>query len=90
MWPDLDPATEPVAASEAWYFGAIDDQLFTQGLNGNVEPDLATGYKFVNGTTFSIYLRHGVTYPDGTPLDAQSVAKRRSDDVAGRAVCCSV
>jgi ABC-type transport system substrate-binding protein len=66
--------TEPVAASEAWYFDAIDDQLFIQGLNGNLEPDLATGYKFVNGTTFTMYLRHGVTYSDGTPFDAQSVA----------------
>lgn len=87
MWPDLDPATEPVAASEAWYFDAIDDQLFDQGLNGNLEPDLATGYKFVNGTTFTIYLRHGVTYSDGTPFDAQSVAANIRRDLEPQYAC---
>jgi peptide/nickel transport system substrate-binding protein len=71
MWPDLDPATAPTAGSEAWYFDAIDGQLFDQGRHGNLLPDLATGYEFVNGKTFTIYLRRGVTFSDGTPFNAQ-------------------
>ncbi|MBO0887179.1 MAG: ABC transporter substrate-binding protein [Acidimicrobiales bacterium] len=88
-WPNLDPATVPVAGSESWYFDAIDGQLFDQGLHGALLPDLATGYQFTNAKTFTIDLRHGVTFSDGTPFNAQAVAFniKRDLDPANACTC---
>jgi peptide/nickel transport system substrate-binding protein len=52
--------------------GAVYDSL-TQ-LNGTkVAPDLATSWSFTTPTTMIIHLRSGVTFSDGTPLDAAAV-----------------
>lgn len=45
-------------------------------LNGQssvVYPDLATSWQFVNPTTFRLFLRHGVTFQDGTAFNAAAV-----------------
>jgi peptide/nickel transport system substrate-binding protein len=75
-WPDgLDPGTNTCCLVEDEpYNDAIFGQLFTQTSKGQAAPDLATGWKFLNGDkTVDIYLRHGVTFQDGTPFNAAAV-----------------
>ena len=75
-WPSLDPGNDPQAAAEDdAYFEAIFGNLFQMNGKGQIVPDLATGYSTSNGgQTVSIFVRHGVTFTDGTPLDASAVA----------------
>jgi peptide/nickel transport system substrate-binding protein len=74
-WPvGLDPATNTSDLADAPYMNSIFGTLFDVGPNGKLVGNLATGYKFINGGKgFEISLRHGVTFTDGTPLDAQVV-----------------
>jgi peptide/nickel transport system substrate-binding protein len=76
-WPEgLDPGTNTCCDGEDEpYMDAIFGELFKQNAKGQPVPDLATGYKFLNGgKTVDIFLRHGVTFQDGTPLNASAVA----------------
>lgn len=50
------------------------DNLFFQTPDGKLEPHLATGYEVSeDGKTYTIKLREGVTFTDGTPFNAQAV-----------------
>jgi len=52
----------------------IYDTLFFQTLDGKLEPRLATGYKASkDGLSYTITLRKGVKFSDGTPFDAKAV-----------------
>lgn len=52
----------------------IYDTLFYQAPDGKLEPRLATGYKASkDGLSYTITLRKGVKFSDGTPLDAKAV-----------------
>jgi peptide/nickel transport system substrate-binding protein len=74
-WPGLDPATDTSDDADAVYMNAIYGELFEQGTNNQVIPDLATGYSFANGgKTVNIFLRHGVNFSDGTPFNSAAVA----------------
>jgi peptide/nickel transport system substrate-binding protein len=90
-WPQgLDPAINSLSAEDEPMYDAIYGQLFTQNAKGDPEPDLATGYKFVDGgKTVDIFLRHGVTFSDGTPFNASAVAWniRRDLDPANACLC---
>lgn len=83
-WPvGLDPATNTSDLADAPYMNAIYGTLFDQGPDGKLVPNLATGYKFINGGKgFEISLRHGVTFTDGTPLTAQVVDWNITRDLA--------
>jgi peptide/nickel transport system substrate-binding protein len=75
-WPNgLDPATNVCCLVEDEpYNDAIFGQMFTQDAHGKAVPDLATGYKFLNGNkTVDIFLRHNVKFTDGTPFNAAAV-----------------
>jgi peptide/nickel transport system substrate-binding protein len=74
-WPfGLDPPTNRVGAATQDFMEAIYGQLFEQGGNGQISPDLATSYKFSpDAKTVTITLRKGVTFSDGTPFNAQAV-----------------
>jgi peptide/nickel transport system substrate-binding protein len=75
-WPQLNPVTDPEAAADYLMLDAIYGQLFEQGPNHTIIPDLATGYKFSdNNALVTISLRPGVTFQDGTPLTSQAVAQ---------------
>lgn len=74
-WSTLDPLT--LGLGGQYYEDAIYGDLFEQGGRSahDITPDLATGYKLIGGdTAVVVYLRHGVTFTDGTPLDAAAVA----------------
>lgn len=52
----------------------IHDTLFYQTADGKLEPRLATGYKVSkDGLTYTLTLRKGVKFSDGTPCDAKAV-----------------
>ncbi|GAA1639240.1 ABC transporter substrate-binding protein [Georgenia ruanii] len=50
------------------------DSLFWQTADGKFEPWLATGYEVSeDGTVYTLHIREGVTFTDGTPLNAEAV-----------------
>lgn len=84
----LDPATNPISAADAIYEDAVYGDLFLQKANGTLVPDLATGYSDSDaGKTWTVYLRHGVTFQDGTPFDAQAVAANIKRDLEPQYAC---
>jgi peptide/nickel transport system substrate-binding protein len=84
----LDPATNPISAADAIYEDAIYGDLFLQEPNGRIVPDLATGYSETNGgKTWTVYLRHGATFSDGTPFDAEAVATNVKRDLLPQYAC---
>lgn len=87
-WPTLDPATNTSDLADTYSMDAIYGALFNQGRDGKPIPDLATGYKFINGGKgFEISLRHGVHFTDGTPLNSQVVAWNITRDLAPQNGC---
>jgi peptide/nickel transport system substrate-binding protein len=74
-WPyGFDPATDVTGSANQDFFDAVYGQLFDLGPNGQIQPDLATGYKFSpNAETVTITLRQGVKFSDGTPFNANAV-----------------
>lgn len=90
VWPTLDPPVDTASTGDAQYFDAIYGNLFSQAPNGDIVPDLAKGYSFEKaGLVFSIHLRPGVTFSDGTPFNASAVAFsiRRDLDPKGTCQC---
>ncbi|MBO0693843.1 MAG: ABC transporter substrate-binding protein, partial [Acidimicrobiaceae bacterium] len=84
-WPmGLDPGTNTCCLVEDEpYNDAIFGQLFTQDAKGHATPDLATGYKFLNGNkTVEIFLRPNVKFTDGTPFNAAAVKWNITRDLA--------
>ncbi|MER6365202.1 ABC transporter substrate-binding protein [Kitasatospora sp. NPDC001527] len=72
----LDPAdgtltTQPVLVLA----NALYDPLMVNGDNGTVKPYLAKAFTpNTDATAWTLALREGVTFSDGSPLDAQAVA----------------
>jgi peptide/nickel transport system substrate-binding protein len=84
----LDPATNPISAADAIYEDAIYGDLFLQKADGTIVPDLASGYAQSDaGKTWTISLRHGLTFSDGTPFDAQAVAANIKRDLEPQYAC---
>lgn len=60
---------------EAYLDRNILDSLVTEADDGSIKPWLATSWKVSNGgRTYTFTLKPGVTFTDGTPLNAQAVA----------------
>ena len=53
--------------------GAVYDSLTHIGPDGQIEPGLATTWTFTSPTTLILTLRSGVTFSDGTPVNAAAV-----------------
>jgi ABC-type transport system substrate-binding protein len=51
----------------------VTETLVRSNSSGDAEPLLATSWEQITGTTWRFTLRKGVTFQDGTPLDAVSV-----------------
>jgi peptide/nickel transport system substrate-binding protein len=83
-WPDgLDPGTNLCCTStDEPQEDAIFGQLVQESPKGLTEPDLATGWKFLNeDKTVELFIRHGVTFSDGTSFDASAVAWNFERDI---------
>jgi peptide/nickel transport system substrate-binding protein len=75
----LPTSWDPVTSSAGWDVHVL--SLVYAGLTkldeqGNAVPALATGWKYnADGTEITFTLRPGLTFSDGTPLDAAAVRK---------------
>lgn len=49
------------------------DTLLTRGKDGNLEPGLATDWKWLDNKTLQLKLRRGVKFHDGEPFNAEAV-----------------
>jgi peptide/nickel transport system substrate-binding protein len=72
------PSWDPVvvgATSATQVLSLIYEPLFTLNAQGQILPALATGYKYNSaGNQITITLRPGLTFQDGSPLNAEAVA----------------
>lgn len=93
-WPaGLDPATNTTGGSNIAMNQAIFGGLFLltaddDGANAEVTPHQAESYEFSeDGLTFSVTLREGIKFSDGTPLDAEAVAFNWERNLANPCTC---
>jgi peptide/nickel transport system substrate-binding protein len=93
-WPaGLDPATNTTGGSNIAMNQAIFGGLFLltaddDGSNAEVTPHQAESYEFSeDGLTFTVKLREGIEFSDGTPLDAEAVAYNWERDLANPCTC---
>jgi peptide/nickel transport system substrate-binding protein len=87
-WPGLDPLTDSTPTADATEFNALYGQLFEQGPDGAVLPDLATGYQWIdNHLALKVTLRHGVTFTDGTAFNATAVEYNIDRDLTPSYAC---
>jgi peptide/nickel transport system substrate-binding protein len=87
-WNNLDPLSDTTAAANWDVLNPIYGELFEEGPNGTIVPDLATGYKMTaGGTEVDITLRPGVTFSDGTPFNAAAVIFNLQRDLNKTAAC---
>jgi peptide/nickel transport system substrate-binding protein len=71
--PDLDPSYTPEAVAYRVIRGVFDSLVY-EGANGQFTPWLATSWTAnSNDTSYTFTLRKGVTFSDGTPLNAAAV-----------------
>jgi peptide/nickel transport system substrate-binding protein len=75
----LDPATSNSVGANQSLNSAVFGGLFTleadeNGENAEIVPHQAESYEFSeDGLTLTLKLREGITFTDGTPMDAQAV-----------------
>jgi peptide/nickel transport system substrate-binding protein len=88
-WPaGLDPATNINGAATQSQMNAIYGELFELGPKGTIIDDLATGASLSNGgKTWTIDIRQGVKFTDGSPFNAQVVAWNIKRDLASPCTC---
>jgi len=82
---NLDPAYD----YSGWYTreAGIYETLFSYDEDMNLVPELATGYEMSSDTEWIIHIRQGVTFHDGSPLNADAVISslnRVKDDSENR------
>lgn len=69
----LDPATGGAGSDHAFLFTMYDTLTEWEFDTLKPKPGLAESWKFTDPTTFVLNIRPGVTFHDGTPLDAEAV-----------------
>ena len=69
----LDPATGGAGSDHAFLFTMYDTLTEWEFETLKPKPGLAESWKFADPTTFVLNIRPGVSFHDGTPLDAEAV-----------------
>ena len=69
----LDPATGGAGSDHAFLFTMYDTLTEWEFDTLKPKPGLAESWSFTDPTTFVLNIRPGVTFHDGTPLDAEAV-----------------
>src|SRR5229473_8164284 len=69
----LDPATGGAGSDHAFLFTMYDTLIEWDFETLKPKPGLAESWSFTDPTTFVLNIRPGVTFHDGTPLDAEAV-----------------
>ncbi|SDG68658.1 ABC transporter substrate-binding protein [Microbacterium sp. 77mftsu3.1] len=58
------------------FFEAVFDTILRKDSSGEIQPNLATKYEYNDdNTVLTLTLRDGVTFTDGTPVNAEAVVK---------------
>jgi peptide/nickel transport system substrate-binding protein len=87
-WNTLDPLTDTTAAANWDVLNPIYGELFEEGSNGKIVPDLASGYTVSkSGLEVDITIRQGVTFSDGSPFNAAAVVFNFQRDFNKTAAC---
>lgn len=71
--PESLDASYDTGLSAALIDAQVYDTLFRVGENGQLQPGLVQSWKQPSPTVYRLTLRPGVTFHDGTPLNAQAV-----------------
>src|SRR5262249_17259773 len=71
--PSLDPTTGGAGSDHAFLFTMYDTLTEWEFETLKPKPGLAESWTFTDPTTFVLNIRPGVTFHDGTPLDAEAV-----------------
>ncbi|MEX3316279.1 ABC transporter substrate-binding protein [Sulfitobacter sp. PS-8MA] len=70
----LDPTADATASIDSMMTQNVFESLTTVAENGEVQPNLATSWDVSeDGLTYTFHLAEGVTFHDGTALDAEDV-----------------
>src|SRR5881227_1271770 len=69
----LDPATGGAGSDHAFLFTMYDTLTEWEFETLKPKPGIAESWSFADPTTFVLNIRPGVTFHDGTPLDAEAV-----------------
>ena len=93
-WPaGLDPATNTTGGANIAMQQAIFGGLFLlraddDGTNAEIVPNQAESFEISeDGTSFTVTLREGIEFSDGTPLDAEAVAFNWERALASPCTC---
>ncbi|MGH9044653.1 MAG: ABC transporter substrate-binding protein, partial [Acidimicrobiales bacterium] len=87
-WSSLDPGQEVHVAASAPLLDAIYGGLFEQDANGTIVPVMAQSYdQSADEKTFTIHLRPGMTFSDGTPFNAAAVKWNFERDLSSTSLC---
>jgi peptide/nickel transport system substrate-binding protein len=89
--PTLDPGSHAVLYASAGTFEMIYDSLFLPGPDEETyRPELVDHYT-VNkaGTVYDLFIRHGVRFQDGTPLNAAAVVFNLNRDLQSKGCICN-
>lgn len=72
----LTPGLDPAEGSAGWALAShgIAENLFTVGRDGRVTPELAESASRVDANSWTIVLKPGRSFSDGTPVTAAAVA----------------
>ncbi|MBM7066380.1 ABC transporter substrate-binding protein [Actibacterium sp. 188UL27-1] len=72
--PNLDPTGGAAAAIDEVVYANIFEGLTRFGPDGSIQPGLAESWEIsADGTVYTFTLREGVTFHDGTSMDAEDV-----------------
>ena len=68
---NFDPAQGSI--NEVYFLAPVYDTLIRESTTATFSPDLATSWEYVNPVTFTMTLRTGINFVDGTPFNAAAV-----------------
>jgi peptide/nickel transport system substrate-binding protein len=80
----LVPAESGANASDLGVYHWVYGSLMRPVPGGGFEPDLAESATVVDDRTVEVVLREGLTFSDGTPLDAETVQASLERNIANR------
>jgi peptide/nickel transport system substrate-binding protein len=79
------PNNSAISSFQGHVWGHVTDKLLYVDADGKVSPWIAERWQQnENATEFTLYLKSGVTFSDGTPLDASAVVANLDIWYAGR------
>lgn len=79
------PSASAISSYEANIWGQITDKLLYSAPDGTLSPWIATSWEQnADSTEFVLHLRDGITFSDGTPLDAAAVVANIRQWAVGR------